>query len=58
MKLFWKKDKKDIEALRKELNNRLSEFLMDLGFSIEDSYKMAEDFWKRNWKKVEEVISS
>ncbi|MEM2506278.1 MAG: hypothetical protein QXF61_04460 [Nitrososphaeria archaeon] len=58
MKLFWKKDKKDMEALRKELNNRLSEFLMDLGFSIEDSYKMAEDFWKRNWKKVEEVISS
>lgn len=56
MLFLRKKDKKDTEALRKELESDLAEYLTSLGFSIESAFQMSKDFWKRNWKKVEELI--
>jgi hypothetical protein len=54
MKIFKKDNRK--EALRKELIDELADYLMAKGFSVEESYKMGEQFWKTNWKKVEEKL--
>lgn len=43
--------------IRSELENDLAQYLMDKGFSPKDSFEMARDFWKRNYKKIKEVIS-
>jgi hypothetical protein len=54
MKIFKKDNRK--EALRKELIDELADYLMAKGFNVEESYKMSEQFWKTNWKKVEEKL--
>jgi len=45
-----------LEDLKKQYTLDLADFLVRHGFDVKTAYELAEDFWKKNWKKLEEVL--
>jgi len=44
------------EALKKEYILDLADFLIKHGVDAHNAYKLSEEFWEKNWKKLEEVL--
>ena len=44
------------ESLKKEYILDLAEYLIKKGFKPKEAYKLSENFWKKNWKKLKKVF--
>lgn len=46
----------DYEFVKNELIRDMTEYLIDKGFDSDTSYKLAKDFWKRNFEKLRKAL--